>query len=200
MVAILAVGMASPARADLEISIGGNNVTTSSSSLSYKGTVNNLSINMTATDNSAGVGVSSATITNVSKTSSVTFDILVSANNFAAPTHAFNVLSSVNGTGTPNSFSFTSYVNNSNTLDAKSGSHSGSQGLNSSMLFSANLNVKKYSMTEDFHVVLGKGESFKLTNSATTVPNPEPSSMAIAGIGALGLIGYGLRRRKSLGV
>jgi len=29
---------------------------------------------------------------------------------------------------------------------------------------------------------------------------PEPSSLAIAGLGALGLIGYGLRRRKSLGV
>jgi len=29
-------------------------------------------------------------------------------------------------------------------------------------------------------------------------PVPEPSSLAIAGIGALGLIGYGLRRRKAL--
>ena len=29
---------------------------------------------------------------------------------------------------------------------------------------------------------------------------PEPSSLAIAGIGSLGLIGYGLRRRKALGV
>jgi len=28
---------------------------------------------------------------------------------------------------------------------------------------------------------------------------PEPSTMAIAGIGALGMIGYGLRRRKALG-
>jgi len=28
---------------------------------------------------------------------------------------------------------------------------------------------------------------------------PEPSTMALAGLGALGLIGYGLRRRKALG-
>jgi LPXTG-motif cell wall-anchored protein len=28
---------------------------------------------------------------------------------------------------------------------------------------------------------------------------PEPSSLAIAGIGALGLIGFGLRRRKAMG-
>jgi len=33
--------------------------------------------------------------------------------------------------------------------------------------------------------------------SATIVP--EPSTMAIAGLGALGMIGYGLRRRKALG-
>jgi len=35
------------------------------------------------------------------------------------------------------------------------------------------------------------------TFSASAVP--EPSSMAIAGLGALGMIGYGLRRRKALG-
>jgi len=34
------------------------------------------------------------------------------------------------------------------------------------------------------------------TTSAT--PVPEPSTMAIAGLGALGLIGYGIRRRKSV--
>jgi len=33
----------------------------------------------------------------------------------------------------------------------------------------------------------------------TTVTVPEPSSIAVAGIGALSLIGYGLRRRKALG-
>jgi len=40
--------------------------------------------------------------------------------------------------------------------------------------------------------VVGSGDT-------TTSPVPEPSSLAIAGIGALGLIGYGLRRRKALG-
>jgi len=30
------------------------------------------------------------------------------------------------------------------------------------------------------------------------VPSPEPSSMAIAGLGALGLIGYGIRRRRGV--
>ena len=199
MVAILAMGMASPARADLEIWIGGKDVGSGSSSATYDKTVNSLSINMTATDNSAGVGVSSASIKNNSTTSSVTVDILVGAKDFAASTKAFNVVSSVSGTGAPSSFVFTSYVNSSNVQNATSGSNSGSQAIDTSKLFSVNFNGKKYSMTEDFQIVLGKGQSF--TFSASTVaPNPEPSSMAIAGIGALGLIGYGLRRRKSLGV
>jgi|SRR5271157_1682435 len=38
---------------------------------------------------------------------------------------------------------------------------------------------------------------FNQTFSESVVP--EPSSMAIAGLGALGMIGYGLRRRKTLG-
>jgi len=37
------------------------------------------------------------------------------------------------------------------------------------------------------------------TFSATAAAVPEPSTMAIAGLGALGMIGYGLRRRKILG-
>ncbi len=38
-----------------------------------------------------------------------------------------------------------------------------------------------------------------VNTTAATIGVPEPSSMAIAGIGALGMIGYGLRRRKALG-
>jgi hypothetical protein len=38
---------------------------------------------------------------------------------------------------------------------------------------------------------------FEPTTSIQSVP--EPSTLAIAGIGALGMIGYGLRRRKALG-
>jgi len=37
------------------------------------------------------------------------------------------------------------------------------------------------------------------SGDAITSPVPEPSSLAIAGLGALGLIGYGLRRRKAMG-
>ncbi len=38
-----------------------------------------------------------------------------------------------------------------------------------------------------------------IANSTVLALAPEPSTMAIAGLGALGMIGYGLRRRKALG-
>ena len=219
-VVILAMGMATPARADLEIWIsegsfpgGGNNVADGSGAATYNATFGgNLAINMTAASNGTGsVSVSNATITNQSS-SSITFYILVGANGFANPSQPFNVLSSVSGTGSPSSFSFMSYVNNSNGQNAtsggaqgpNSGSNSGSQAMNSSTTFSVQLssaaNVPKYSMTEDFKITLGAGTSITFNSSTADPPSaPEPSSMAIAGIGGLGMVGFGLRRRKALG-
>jgi len=71
------------------------------------------------------------------------------------------------------------------------------------------LGSSSFSMSQTIALTLGthngKGDSaqFTITTSAnppTTIQGvPEPSSLAIGGIGALGLIGYGLRRRKALG-
>jgi len=54
-----------------------------------------------------------------------------------------------------------------------------------------------FSMTEYFKVTLGAGGkiSFNTTSSLTLMP--EPSSLAVAGLGAICLVGYGFRRRKS---
>ena len=49
-------------------------------------------------------------------------------------------------------------------------------------------------------LTLKAGDSGNINvNGSTTVSTPEPSTMAIAGLGALGMIGYGLRRRKAMG-
>ncbi len=58
-----------------------------------------------------------------------------------------------------------------------------------------------YSITEYFKVTLHKGSQvgFQSSTDLSSLA-PEPSSLVLAGLGALGLIGYGLRRRMSLGV
>jgi hypothetical protein len=62
-----------------------------------------------------------------------------------------------------------------------------------------------YSITQQFKVILGAsgGEiNFGTNTTLEQVPStsvPEPSTLALTGLGALGLIGYGLRRRKALG-
>jgi hypothetical protein len=54
-----------------------------------------------------------------------------------------------------------------------------------------------------FTTTAATGASFSTTTLGSgdfqTSPTPEPSTMALAGLGALGLIGYGLRRRKAMG-
>jgi len=60
-----------------------------------------------------------------------------------------------------------------------------------------------FSLTQTLAITLGTGDSASFTvttNAAPTISSvPEPSSLAIAGLGGLGMIGFGLRRRKALG-
>ncbi len=55
----------------------------------------------------------------------------------------------------------------------------------------------QFTSTESLTSLAANGGTTSYSGSINTVP--EPSSMAIAALGALGLIGYGLRRRKALG-
>jgi len=63
-----------------------------------------------------------------------------------------------------------------------------------------------FSLSQFLAITLGANDQASFTFTTTALPPtpvtgvvPEPSSFAIAGLGALGLIGYGLRRRKALG-
>ena len=55
---------------------------------------------------------------------------------------------------------------------------------------------------EDLSIAQGSDRDFNdlvIQINSGLAPAPEPSTMAIAALGALGMIGYGLRRRKSKG-
>jgi len=71
----------------------------------------------------------------------------------------------------------------------------------SSVNTSGTLPGSSFSIVQQLTVTLGAGDSssFTFTSGTTPIAVPEPSTMAIAGLGALGMIGYGLRRRKALG-
>jgi hypothetical protein len=61
-----------------------------------------------------------------------------------------------------------------------------------------------FSISDPLTITLAAGSSASFTEVTNVAPHlvsviPEPSSLAIAGIGALGLIGFGLRRRKAQG-
>ena len=56
----------------------------------------------------------------------------------------------------------------------------------------------KFSITQVIFITLAAGKQAQITLSSSVegVATPEPSTMAIAGLGVLGMIGYGLRRRR----
>jgi hypothetical protein len=54
-----------------------------------------------------------------------------------------------------------------------------------------------FSLTEIAQVTLANGETLADGSSGVSVVTPEPSSMALAGFGAIAVLGYGWRRRKT---
>lgn len=145
--------------------------------------------------------------------------ISVGDTNFAAPTTppALSALSSISGTvvigGTSSStISLQSYINQDNSQNGTTGVTTGLQntltqgGLNAAgtyVLANGTATVGSlstgYSMTSVTDISLKAGANFNVSTQVSLTSVPEPSTMAIAGLGALGMIGYGLRRRKALG-
>jgi hypothetical protein len=57
----------------------------------------------------------------------------------------------------------------------------------------------EYSLTSEVNFALSVGGKANYSSQVNVTSVPEPSTMALAGLGALGLIGFGLRRRKATG-
>jgi hypothetical protein len=193
-------------------------------SASFSGSVGGYSISMLASgSNSPGGSAISfltgttLTITNVGATNHLF--ITLGQTGFTMPVTPPNIsmLSHIGGTtfvaDSSNLLTFQSYVNTANGQNAASGITTGPQSpvITGTSAWSSDavpLTITSlaatYSMTERFDLFLSTGSMINFSSS-TTLTNiplnaiPEPSSLAIAGVGALGMIGFGLRRRKALG-
>jgi len=230
MVAILAMGMATPARANLQIWLSETGPLTSANSVandtgtpgaaSYINSnfAGNLNINTSAGSTSPGTPgfaqTTSSTTTLINNTgSAITVFLSIGSTGFTAPVPPLTVTTSVSATvvngSASNLLSYNSYVNSSNGQNATTGTTTASpqtlnitavaSGLENATSFAYTTSGTPYSMTELYQITLGGNSSITLSGSTSVVPVPEPSTMAIAGLGALGMIGYGLRRRKALG-
>jgi len=237
MVAILALGMATPARANLQIWVSsvnnpplvGDMVASGTTTASFSGTIGDVIVNLAAQTNSPGGGGtaqvlgSDTSITN-SSANTVTIFFTIGSTGFTNPVTPPNIvmLSHIGGSvplpigGDPaNLLTYQSYVDSANGQNSLGALTTGAQTpdvrgtiMQSFNSDAPNLTITSlagpYSITERFSLTLSANSEINFASSTTLTnlpltPIPEPSTLAIAGIGGLGLIGYGLRRRKARG-
>jgi len=187
------------------------------SNANYSGfQINTLSVTSNSTGTPSGSELVSATldIKNISG-ATATLYISVGDTGFLSPTappsltvnsHVGGSVVSVGGNNAPNLLTFQSFVNSDDSQNGRTGFSTAAQqpgvtsGSFSSDAFGTITTLgSPYSMTETYVLTLGAGGELNFAANTTLSPVPEPSTMAIAGLGALGMIGYGLRRRKALG-
>jgi len=215
MACLLILGLSERAHADLSVSLNNGAPATVAGN-------DTLSFNLTSTIfNSTGTAfgethlaspahMDMSTLT-ISSTGAGVATLIFSMNNIHSPTGPGTISETltshfVTGAG---SVSYTTFGSNSNTLysslpltPAPTGNSGTVTTLNgsSSGLFTA---TNPYSLTEVLTITFTSAGSVQASLSSDSSANftavPEPSSMAIAGLGALGMIGFGLRRRKALG-
>ncbi len=115
--------------------------------------------------------------------------------------------------GTANLMTFQSYIDPANGEATTTGFTPGAQNKASGLSITseaysndAYLNItsgltQPYSVTEYLKVTLSKGSEINFSTSTTlTSAVPEPSSLVLAGLGALAMVGYTLRRRKAMAI
>jgi len=228
MAAILALGTARPARADLEIQLSKTGlagsyttVASAASGGSVSFSANNwnssgFTIKTLATDSNSpgdpGLAFLDGSTTSLTNTSGSTKTLYIKLGDTGwtsptAPPGSLLFDSSIGGVvgvaRAANSLVFQSYVDPADGQNSTAGFTTGPQTPSviaaGSYGSDASINLFNlgpgYSMTQLYIVTLGAGAkiSFTATTSLTFVP--EPSSLAIAGLGGLGLLGLGLRRR-----
>lgn len=227
MVAIMVMGMATSARADVEIWVSTNGTTyqqlgTSGATFSSgSGTVGGFSITqISASTNLTGSptdAYSFGTQTNISSSAGGTLYIVLAATGYLQPITPPDILmhSNISPTklgGKGSQAVYNSYVDTTNAGAGTSGYTFGG-GYNTVTQTETTTGIddkytvipsnpglgSPYSLIETFKLTLGSGGQFNSSSTTELTSLPEPSTMALAGLGALGLIGYGVRRRKAMG-
>jgi hypothetical protein len=178
---------------------GSLSVTTANYSITFLGGAANQN------GGSSVVNSSTTTITEFSSNAGL-LKITVTASGFTGPSASTVVTSSIGGSvthdfGHNDSVSFTSAVNGTN-LAAQTFTNMSAGSYNNTITPTVSSLPSTYSMAETIQVQLhtvGDSVNYSSSTQLTQTSTPEPSTMAIAGLGALGMIGYGLRRRKAKG-
>jgi len=179
-----------------------------------------LSITSNTTDPAGGSGTTTASYSSLSTTtftisnhgSTATLDLLVTGTNFSVASSdraGFSVSGSSSAYGPADTTTATSSINGTAIPGGGMVGIAPPNGLTTTYTWTPNsnsgtlsfTNSSTFSIAQALAITLGAGDSATLTINTTVVAAavPEPSTMAIAGLGALGMIGYGLRRRKALG-
>jgi len=228
MAAILALGTARPARANLQIQLSKTGLAGSYTTVASTGSGGTVAFNSSnwngsgfaiktlATDsNSPGdpglafLDGSATSLTNVTS-STKTLYIKLGDTGWTSPTAPPGFLlfeSSIGGTvgvaKPANSLVFQSYVDPADGQNSTAGFTTGPQtpAITATGPFGSSASTSLfnlgpgYSMTQLYIVTLGAGGKIGFNATTTLTLLPEPSSLAIAGLGGLGLLGFGLRRR-----
>jgi len=223
--ALLAVGVVSPrpARADLDITVSingflvGSQTSTTDSNLFNIGTISHggatwNSLLIVASTNFPGGSNGNLTqesITGAGSTGSGTLTVnVVETGGFTSPGGSgtqmnlqSNVSRSDGETGTTLTFqSFSTDINN-NSVSPGQQTFNPLVGVNVSpnQVSVGFVRGATYPLSSTLTLTAGDSANINVNGSTTVTAVPEPSTMAIAGLGALGMIGYGLRRRKAMG-
>jgi hypothetical protein len=231
VVGILAGGMVTPARADLEIQLSTDGTTwtpvsqaTSGTSAIYSNSAFQglFDVSMLGADsNSPGTtppAYLEGSDTHVANISSgiATLYIKLSDTGFTSPLNPPAILldsqigTTVTVGGKDNALTYQSYVDPSNGEATLTGFTTGPQmpsitgspkssNDDTSKLITSGL-TSTYSITEYFKITLDGGSQINFSSGTNLSAVPEPSSLMLTGLGALGLIGYGLRRRGAVSV
>jgi len=218
MAGLLILGLSERAHADLSVSLNGGAPTTASGN----GTLTFALASGTAFASGSATGElvqgpasMDMSAVSVTSTAPAMVTLVFSMNNISSPVGPGTISELITGSfsfGTVGSIAYTTYGTNNNVLyttvplspDGMTGTVTtlggSSSGSFTAMVIPPNTG---YSLTEVLSVTFSSaGTAFINLSSdsrASFTALPEPSSMAMAGLGALGFIAYGLRRRKAQG-